>query len=57
MSHLICSDHKRRIMFTKNATYHRSDNSVCTSKKVQTKKATGDFNIFTVRALAQNGRN
>lgn len=36
MSHLTCVEHKRRIIFTSKATYHRSDGSVCKTRIVQT---------------------
>ena len=38
MSHLICSDHKRRVMVIDGRTYHRSDGSKCPTKTVRAGK-------------------
>ena len=35
MSHLVCMDHKRRIMIVNSQAFHRSDGSLCDTERAK----------------------
>jgi hypothetical protein len=53
MPHLIGTKHKRRVLFTEKAMYHRSDQSVCKSYDVKIGKTV--LSHWTAVELAKPG--